>query len=41
MYLLIRNMNGWSEEVELPVQCGEPDLGFDFQIAENEELPFQ
>ena len=32
---------GWSEEAELPVQCGEPDLGFDFHIDENEELPFQ
>ena len=32
---------GWSEEVELPLQCGESDLGFDFQIDENEELPFQ
>ena len=24
-----------------PLQCGESDLGFDFQIDENEELPFQ
>lgn len=32
---------GWSDEEELPVQSGEPDLGFDFQINENEELPFQ
>lgn len=32
---------GWSEEVELPVQFGEPDLGFNFQINENEELPFR
>lgn len=32
---------GWSEEAELPAQCGEVDLGFDLQIDENEELPFQ
>ena len=32
---------GWSEEVELPMQCDELDLGFDFQIDENEELSFQ
>ena len=32
---------GWSEEAELPAQCGEMDLGFDLQIDENEELPFQ
>ena len=32
---------GWSEEEELPVQSVEPNLRFDFQINENEELPFQ
>ncbi len=32
---------GWSAEEELPVQYGKPDLGFNFQINENEELPFQ
>ena len=32
---------GWSDEEELPVQCEEADLGFHFQISENEELPFQ
>ena len=32
---------GWADEEELPMQCGKSDLGFDFQINENEELPFQ
>lgn len=32
---------GWSDEEELRVQCEEADLGFNFQISENEELPFQ
>ena len=32
---------GWSDEEELRVQCEEADLGFHFQISENEELPFQ
>lgn len=32
---------GWSEEEELPVQSVEPNLRFDFQINENEELPFR
>lgn len=32
---------GWSDKKELPEQCGEPDLVFNFQINENEELPFQ
>lgn len=31
---------GWADEEELSVQC-EEDLGFNFQISENEELPFQ
>ena len=32
---------GWSDEEELPVQCGGPDPDFDFQIDKSEELPFQ
>jgi len=32
---------GWLDEEELPVLGSETDIGFDFHITENQELPFQ